>query len=544
MSWSRLLLFFLFALGAYLSYRKGRDIQNPAVDDFYSPPHSSRSSGKRALPDPLPASYSLANEVMDVRDAQEEEEIENILKKISPDNEWHVSLSPEEFNSFIKNASSSGVKIMGEIPALGIIQFSVNNPLQAFPLITELTEQNKISLNSPLRQPVSPRNDSIIEREGFEDSFIQWMGGQTERGGLGAGVKVAILDSGVDPAHPMLAGVPIKQKNFLSSPGVADNSHGTAIASVIAANQASYVGVAPASEILSYRVIDQSGRTDSYTVASAIVSAVQDGADVINLSLGGEEGSEVLRQAISYASVHGVSVVAAVGNEGLGLVNFPAAYDGVIGVTSVGTSGRVSNFSNFGEGVDLAAPGVGVLTAWESSKMGNFTGTSISAAIVSGVIAVERSQNQNLSPFAVEELLKQYSNEAEKPGVDSISGHGVISLARLENKNNPNYSDPALVGYYFDYPKGVNGGTLPFEVMVQNQGNQWLGNLHLEVNFLGMQKKVRIDNLAPGQLRSEKFYLQGAEVGQTLEVRSKIDLPLGITDARPDNNKRVSLLSF
>jgi len=265
---------------------------------------------------------------------------------------------------------------------------------------------------------------------------------------------------------------------------------------------------------------------------------------VINLSLGGEEGSEVLRQAISYASVHGVSVVAAAGNEGLGLVNFPAAYDGVIGVTSVGTSGRVSNFSNFGEGVDLAAPGVGVLTAWESSKMGNFTGTSISAAIVSGVIAVERSQNQNLSPFAVEELLKQYSNEAEKPGVDSISGHGVISLARLENKNNPNYSDPALVGYYFDYPKGVNGGTLPFEVMVQNQGNQWLGNLHLEVNFLGMQKKVRIDNLAPGQLRSEKFYLQGAEVGQTLEVRSKIDLPLGITDARPDNNKRVSLLSF
>ena len=85
-------------------------------------------------------------------------------------------------------------------------------------------------------------------------------------------------------------------------------------------------GIAPAAEILSYRVTDREGISDSFTVASAILHAIEDGADVINISLGGEEGSEVLRRAVSYALEQGIPVVASVGNDGIGLVNYPAAY--------------------------------------------------------------------------------------------------------------------------------------------------------------------------------------------------------------------------
>ena len=141
---------------------------------------------------------------------------------------------------------------------------------------------------------------------------------------------------------------------------------------------------------------------------------MHDGADVINLSLGGAQGSEVLKQAVSYALHHGIPLVAAVGNQGVGSVNYPAAYDGVIGVTSIGVSGRVSNFANFGIGVDLAAPGSGVLAAWESSEMAKFSGTSISSAIVSGTVAMELSKRPSLSPVEVSELIQKYSNEAEK----------------------------------------------------------------------------------------------------------------------------------
>ena len=117
--------------------------------------------------------------------------------------------------------------------------------------------------------------------------------------------------------------------------------------------------------------------------------------------------------------------------------------------------------------------------------MAKFSGTSISSAIVSGTVAMELSKRPSLSPVEVSELIQKYSNEAEKPGFDSISGYGVISLSRLENKNNRYYSDPALVGYHFDHDGNSKRGILPFDVIVQNQGNNWLGNLILQVDYLG-----------------------------------------------------------
>jgi subtilisin family serine protease len=538
-----LLLIILFVL-AFYAYRLSEDVTQDSIE-----PPAEDYSIDRIVPLNFPTQSILLTEGGG-KDFKKftEEQIDQVLNGINPANDWLLHVDDARRKLILKDPYSLGISNVNELPELGMIRFSVSNSVQAFPLLNEYLEGGRLSINYPLHQPSQPQVGEVMEGDIFENSFINWMGGSTSRNRFGEGIKVALLDSGVDINHPLLLGVSIRQKDFLpplpNSGKNNHNSHGTAMASVIASHTDSYSGIAPGCEILSYRVIDDTGSTDSYTVASAIISAVKDGADVINLSLGGETGSEVLKQSVSYAKDHGVPVIAAVGNEGVGYVNFPAAYDGVIGVTSVGVNGRVTNFSNFGDGVDLAAPGTGVLTATDSSEVGIFTGTSISTAIVTGAVAMELARRPTMTANKVEQLLKNLSNEAEKPGYDSSTGYGIISLARLENKGNPNYTDPAVVGYYFEYLDGVNAGTLPFDVMVENQGNTWLSNLSLHVNYSGKNRVFRIDNLSPGELRVEKLYLQGTEIDNSVKIDAQLHLPVGIQDDRIENNHRMSVIKF
>ena len=506
---------------------------------FISQNHSSMSQGQPFAPNA---------EGADKNNSSVENDFGYRLNEINPLNDWFVCLDVKKINDLLRDPHLVGVRIVDHLPELGIVRFSVIDSKKAFPLLADFIENDLLTNNQPLRQPLPPRDDKVTESMSFSNSFISWLGGSSDRDKLGRGVKIALLDSGIDSSHPALKGMAIIEKDFLqmhsSNEPLFKNGHGTALASVIAAQTESYVGIAPGSEILSYRVIDETGKTDSFAVASAILSAVEDGADVINLSLGGHDGSELLRQAVNYAFDNGVTVVAAVGNDGLGLVNYPATYDGVIGVTSVGASGRVSSFSNYGEGVDLAAPGVGVLVAGDSSTMMKMSGTSVSTAMVSGAVAMILAQQPNLTPSEIELLLQKFANESEKPGFDLYSGHGVLSLGRLENQNNPQYSDPAITGYYFEHSMGADVGTMPFEVMVQNQGNTWLGNLSLQVNYLGMEKTVRINNLAPGELRAEKLYIQRSDFDEFLQISSQIHLPNEVIDSNEQNNKRSSIISF
>ena len=477
-------------------------------------------------------------------------EVNSILKKINPKNDWLVSLDYEHIQQVLDHSEGLGFFVSDHHEELGVARFSVVDPDKAMPLLSEMIEQGKVSLNHTLRTPPPPRNYQVRESVEFSDSFLEWLGGSGERNGFGDGVKVALLDSGVKLSHPALTGVKIKHKDLLthpSAPAISNDqayAHGTALASLISSQTESFTGIAPGSEILSYRVIDQSGSTDTYTVASAIVTAVQDGADVINLSLGGMNGNEVLNRAVFYALEHEVPLVAAVGNDGIGLVNYPAAYDGVIGVTSVEKTGRVANFANFGDGVDLAAPGVQVLAAWESEGMAYLSGTSVSTALVTGAIAMELARRPDLSNAEIQQLFQNLSNDTHKPGFDSISGHGILSLARLENQNNPNYTDPAITGYYFENFDGLHTGTIPFEIMVQNQGNKWLGDLTLDVNYLDQKKTFIINNLAPGGIRSEKLYLQATDFNKAVEINAKLHVPKGTVDFREENNHRISKIHF
>ena len=196
-------------------------------------------------------------------------------------------------------------------------------------------------------------------------------------------------------------------------------------------------GIAPAASILSVRVLNENGEGDSFTVARGIVEAVDRGAQVINMSLGGESSSSVLEQAVRYAHSHGVTVVAAVGNEGREGVAYPARYDGVVGVTSLDANSRVSDFANYGKGVGAGAPGVGVYSAWSEEETVSFSGTSTASAFVAGVLAAELSKKPGAPREQTVDLLYEYANESGKPGFDSFTGHGALSVARIENRFDP-----------------------------------------------------------------------------------------------------------
>ncbi len=450
--------------------------------------------------------------------------------------------SDEKMRKFISSSKRNGFEVVDQMDELKTVRFKVTDLGKASRYFGDFKEDVSPQFNYRVRTPQLPRAEFLEGEKDFGASADQWIGTPEERKDWGRGVKVAILDSGIDQSHSNLSGVSIQEIDLIGG-GSSSRGHGTAIASIISGNELGVTGMAPSASLLSIRVLDGEGEGDSFTVAKGIVEAANLGADVINLSLGGNGGSTVLKNAVDYAHDRGSLVVAAVGNEGVSGVSYPAKFENVIGVTSVDANGRQSSFANYGEGVDIAAPGVGVFAAWEDEALVSFSGTSSATAFVSGALASEISRNPNLSNDQVVDLIYQYSNESEKPGFDEFTGNGILNVGRIENRNVPNLNDGAIVGYYFN-PEEMKGGTTPFLVSIQNQGTSWLNNVSLEVEYRGVVKNYIFNNLNPGETRSEKLFLDGSEgTGKGVRISSQLRLS-GQMDIKPNNNKRVSTISL
>jgi thermitase len=222
---------------------------------------------------------------------------------------------------------------------------------------------------------------------------------------FGAGIKVAVLDTGIDLNHPMFAGrlAPSSEwKDFIDNDAtpqeVAGTSygHGTAVAGII-------LQAAPRVTILPIRVLNGEGVGDTDKIAAAVDWAVQKGVKVINLSLGTNVQATALQSWVGYALSRGIYVVASSGNTGDSNITFPAAdattmtYGGVnyskylLSVGSMTSSWTRSSFSTYGSALKLMAPGEQVFTAFPDSQIGYATGTSFAAPQVAGVLAMALS---------------------------------------------------------------------------------------------------------------------------------------------------------
>lgn len=216
-------------------------------------------------------------------------------------------------------------------------------------------------------------------------------------------ITIAVIDSGVCSNHPDLQGRILPGYDFVDDDNDPTDTfgHGCGVAGVIAANSNNgqgIVGVAPNAQIMPLRVLNDVGLGNYSNIANAIVYAVDNGADIINLSLAGSTSSAILEAAVAYAVDNGVVVIAAAGNSGVEGAFFPAAYPSVIAVGSIDpVTYERSRFSNFGADIDVWAPGRDILTTNTAGGYEFVSGTSFAAPIVAGITAMSEAMDAPLN---------------------------------------------------------------------------------------------------------------------------------------------------
>lgn len=252
----------------------------------------------------------------------------------------------------------------------------------------------------------------------------------------GTGTVVAVLDTGFQLDHPQLAGrwsdirydfvdddpIPAEMlmpQALTNEPLNEMAGHGTHVAGIISM-------VAPEVKIMPLRVLDDEGRGSVFVIAEAVLYAVEYGADVINLSLGTTQSSELLEDIIEDAVEDAnVVVVAAAGNLNSTLPQFPAADDDVLAVAALDGNGLRADFSNYGIWIDVAAPGVGILSAYPVNSYAYWSGTSMATPFVAGQAALLRSINPTITAEAIE----IYIVKSARPLGDGLGG-GMIDFAQ------------------------------------------------------------------------------------------------------------------
>jgi thermitase len=333
----------------------------------------------------------------------------------------------------------------------------------------------------------------------------------------GKGVTVALLDTSLNPTSSSLG---------------SEEGHGAAMASLISGGGA-VRGAAPGSTIQEYPVLDSVGKGDSFTLAKAIYDSVDRGAKVINMSLGSEGDSTVVRDAVAYALSKQVALVAAVGNEAVNRVAYPAAYDGVVAVGSV--DGDPVNtqhlyFSNRGTAVDVAAPGFAVVANWPGGKNVEVSGTSASTALVSGAIAALLSKERGLTGKQAAELIVRYANDAGMAGADEETGKGVVNVERVLERNQRGIVDLATAGVMLDTKNGK------VTVAVQNRGTETVNSPTIEITAGGTTRKFYPGSLAPGQSMAESVQFDAVRAKQEggIRIGTNVEAPRG-SDQRSAN---------
>lgn len=250
-------------------------------------------------------------------------------------------------------------------------------------------------------------------------------------------VVVAVLDSGVNMSHPDLVGRILPGYDFVNGTQTItdDFGHGTAVTGTIVANGNNgqgVAGIAYGCSVLPVKVMDNNGFAPYSTIAAGIKYAVDNGARVINLSIAGTSQSATLQEAIDYAWSNNVVVVAAAGNSADTTIQYPAACNHVLSVSSTSPGDALSYFSSYGSYVKISAPGETIWTTQNTltTPYGAWRGTSFASPVVASVAALVLSANPTLSNDQVVSLLEQSADDLGTPGYDTSFGYGRVNALR------------------------------------------------------------------------------------------------------------------
>ena len=251
-------------------------------------------------------------------------------------------------------------------------------------------------------------------------------------------VVVAVIDSGVDLSQPDLDGVHVVDpRNVVwnNADVTDDDGHGTHVTGTIVAetnNGLGMAGIAPGSTLMPIKVADSDGFIALSDVLDAVDWAREHGADVINLSLGGTltpEQVELGQPTFTAARDAGILTVAASGNDGNAVRMYPASFNGVVSVSAVDSTDTIADFSSTGRAVDLAAPGVDLLSVAAGGGYVRESGTSMAAPHVTGVAALVRAARPGLDVDQLEAVLRASAVDLGTPGHDPLYGDGRVDAA-------------------------------------------------------------------------------------------------------------------
>ncbi len=364
--------------------------------------------------------------------------------------------------------ASLGLREVGAIPQLHVLKLEADpalsverlaaavRALSAYPDILWAEREGTLSLE---RVP----DDEYYPEEWWPAAANLPAAWDTTTGS--ADVVIAIIDTGITENVEDFAGGNVKPYSIAYHsaewPAWEDIvGHGTAVAGVAAAEGDNGVGIAGAAWAPSIMPVHVSDTEETaYSVlAEGITYAVDNGADVINISMGKHEDVGIIHDAVDYAVDNGVTVVASAGNEGDGVgVTYPAAYPEVIAVGATNVSNRRASFSCTGQELDLVGPGTNILTWWTDNTsywLESVDGTSFSSPVVAGVAALMLSENPRLTPAQVQEVLRTTARDLGTTGWDSEYGAGLVDAARAVSEAATVIPD-RFVDVGLDYPYRV-----------------------------------------------------------------------------------------
>ncbi|MEO0794889.1 MAG: S8 family serine peptidase [Verrucomicrobiota bacterium] len=451
-------------------------------------------------------------------------------------------------NQAIQQLTEAGVYIRGTISSLGMIRVGLPNDVSPGVLSRILGDRiARQTFNVPVQLP-QPINMPEISQYllPFGDDWLLSIGVNEDNSLWGAGVRIAVIDSGVQ-SHPALNGAYITRVPMIDEP--ISSAHGTAVTSLIVGNgdPGFTRGLSPEAEIIAYQALGAEGG-DAFTIAQSIVDAVERGASIINLSLGGFGDSPAVREAIAYADTSGVVVVAAVGNERVDQIAYPAAYDEVIGVTAVDMNNVWAEFPNAGldgNHPDIAGPGVGVTAAGPNEVNLSFSGTSSSTPIVTAAIAAAMSEF-DLTAQQAADLVLANANDRGEPGNDAYYGVGYLDVGRFINSDQDGIIDLAVSDHFLDID-GITEDGVPVRVGIQNRGTETVEApiLTVMVGNTANTQEIYLTALLPGESVEHEISIPisdfinpgGAQIGSIIRTEQGDEI-------RTDNNTLGSRYSL
>lgn len=257
---------------------------------------------------------------------------------------------------------------------------------------------------------------------------------------MGEGIKIGVIDTGVDVNHPDLKDRIAEYINFSGDGTLEDLSgHGTHVCGILAAsyNGIGIIGVAPKAELYVAKAFKKDGSGDSKAIADSIEWLISKKVHVINMSFASDKESMLIYEKVKKAYDEGIILVAAAGNDGAGnSIGYPAKWKEVIAVTAVDFQEKLVDFSSYGKEAKLAAAGKEIYSTYPGGGYKKLSGTSMAAPLISGAAALMQGKAKKrfsrfLTPREMELLLYMYADDFGEKGKDDRFGYGIFSFDRI-----------------------------------------------------------------------------------------------------------------